>query len=187
MNKYLSISLIICAMIIGVGLGYVMTPEYGRSLREGEFHAADLGKPDRYVDLRFMNGLVAHHKSAIFMLEQVKLSASHPELKGLADLVIPADTAEIKQLMIWRKDWFGRRGEINRFNRTQLGTADDKFDLRFLNAIIAHHNEAIATMKEIQTKSSREEIVKLANEAETRLTDNVTMFKAWRKAWYNIE
>ncbi len=187
MNKYLTIALIIGAMIIGVGLGYVITPEYGRASREGEAHAVDLGKPDRYLDLRFMNGLVAHHESAIFLLEQVKLSAVHPELKVLADMVIPADTKEIKQLMVWRQDWYGQSGQINRFNRTNLGGADEKFDLRFLNAIIAHHQEAIATMKEVQTKSSRQEIIKLASEAEARLSDNVVMFKAWRKQWYNVD
>lgn len=187
MNKYLASALIVSAVIVGMGLGYVLTPEYGRSMREGELHAKDLGKADRNLDLRFLNGLIAHHKSAIHLLNQVKKNSQRAELLGLADIVIPADEAEIGQLMTWRKSWYGQSGEIKRYAQSNLGGADEQFDLRFLNAMIVHHEEAIATMKEVQTKSSRQEVVALAIKAEAGLTDNVKTFKEWRLNWYNIQ
>ncbi|MCA6519465.1 MAG: DUF305 domain-containing protein [Pseudanabaena sp. M110S1SP2A07QC] len=45
-----------------------------------------------------------------------------------------------------------------------LGKADDKFDLRFLDAMVPHHEGALVMAKDAIAKSKRPEIQKMAQE-----------------------
>jgi uncharacterized protein (DUF305 family) len=67
-----------------------------------------------------------------------------------------------------------------------FGTYDEKYDLRFLNALIAHHESGLVMTKEIKSKSSRTEILNNADAVDTFLTTTLQVFKDWRKQWYNI-
>ena len=120
------------------------------------------------------------------MLEQVKERSKRPELHQLAEVVIDADTKGIKDLYQWKQDWYNNNRKINRYQKVHLGAADDKFDLRFLNAMIAHHEEAIQTSKELRTKSSRTEMLDLADSVITGLGTNLVQLKDWREQWFSV-
>ena len=66
-----------------------------------------------------------------------------------------------------------------------LGTADSQFDLRFMNATIAHHEGAVMMAGDALQKSKRPEIKQLANEINTSQQKEIAQMKQWRKAWYN--
>lgn len=187
MSKSLAISLIIVFFIIGIGVGYTLTPEYTPFAQASGTHAKDLGKADRYLDLRYINGMIAHHMSAIDLLTQVKANSKRAELLGLVEPVITADTKGIADLYAWKHDWYNNNRKITQFQKVNLGKTDDKFDLRFLNAMIAHHEEAINTSKEMLTKSSRSEMLDLANGVITTLSSKLVLLKAWREQWYSIK
>jgi len=65
-----------------------------------------------------------------------------------------------------------------------LGAADAEFDLRFLNAMIPHHEGAITMAKDVLSKSKRPEIKKLAQDILTSQQKEIDQMKEWRKAWY---
>jgi uncharacterized protein (DUF305 family) len=60
------------------------------------------------------------------------------------------------------------------------------FDLRFLNALIAHHENGIVMTQEVRAKSSRAEVLDNADAVEAFLKKTGVMLREWRKAWYNI-
>lgn len=66
-----------------------------------------------------------------------------------------------------------------------LGAADDQFDLRFINAMIPHHEGAVTMAQDALNKSKRPEIKKLAQEIITSQQKEIAEMKQWRKAWYN--
>ena len=182
MNKFLVSSLIITSFILGIMFGYYMNPEYA-NLKSIATHD-DLGAVDRYTDLRFINGMISHHQSAIYMLQQVLQNSDKQELHQLAKTIIELDTKGIQELYHLKKQIYSDQRLIKRFNAIKLGDKDKNFDLRFLNAMINHHEEAIKVSRDLMTKSFNTELLQLANDVSTLLSENLITLKEWRRQWY---
>jgi uncharacterized protein (DUF305 family) len=65
-----------------------------------------------------------------------------------------------------------------------LGAADAQFDLRFINAMIPHHEGAVVMAKDALSKSKRPQIKKLAQEIISSQQKEIDQMRQWRKAWY---
>lgn len=182
MSKFLAFSLIIMALIAGLGMGYILTPGY----QVNDNMTAGLGTADRYFDLRYINAMVAHHKGAIKLGEQLKKYTKRPELFTLANNILEGEPKLINQLEDWKRQWYSDTSEVKTGNVPNLGTYDEKFDLRFLNAIIAHHEAGIEMANEALQKSSRNEILNDADGVKTFLSNGVKDLKELRLKWYNI-
>ena len=182
-STYLAISLILVSFIIGIGTGYSFTPQYSLSMYDKS--SMDLGRADKWVDLRYINGMISHHKGAMLVAKQAEKSQK-PEVINLAKEIQTNEPKAIAELYAWKKAWYGDTKQVLDPIVPNLGTYNDTFDLRFLNAIIAHHQNGLVMTNEIKTKSSRNEILDNANAVEKFLTDTGLMLKEWRKTWYNI-
>jgi hypothetical protein len=182
MSKFLALSLVIIFFIAGLGIGYVLTPGY----KLEETMAEDLGTADKYLDLRYINAMAAHHKGAINLGEQLKENTKRPELFTLANNILEGEPKLIKQLEEWKIAWFNDTSEIKAGETPNLGEYDVKFDLRFLNAIIAHHEAGIEMADEALHKSSRNEILNDADGVKTFLMNSIDDLKQMRLKWYNI-
>lgn len=182
MSKFLAFSLILISLITGMGIGYILTPGYqiSESMSDG------LGNADRYFDLRYLNAMSAHHQGAIKLGEQLKQNTKRPELFSLANNILEGEPKLIKQLESWKKEWYNDTSSTSADFVPNLGTYDGKFDLRFLNAIIAHHEAGIEMANEALQKSSRNEILNDADGVKTFLSNGVEDLKVLRLRWYNI-
>lgn len=177
-------SWIAIAFMIGVGVGFYFTPEYAQMSAEKKTAMVTLGLADSQFDLRYLNNMISHHLAAIDMAKQALISATKPEVKSLAQVIITTDEAGIKQLYEYKKAWYKDTKIITKFDKTELGGSDNLFELRFLNALTSHHQMAIEAAKEVRLKSKRTEVLNLADEVITNLSANLVQFEAWRKAWY---
>lgn len=65
------------------------------------------------------------------------------------------------------------------------GKTGDAFDKEFLAEMIVHHEGAVAMAKQVLATSKRPELIKLANDIISAQTSEITMMKAWQKAWFN--
>ena len=187
MNKIstiLAISLMIVAGILGAVVGYSITPEYNASMHDKT--SMDLGRPDKTFDLRYINAMIAHHRGAMLLAEQVATQTQRQEMKDLALMILKDEPPAIAELYAWKKDWYGDAKQVKDPIVINLGTYDDKFDLRFLNALIAHHKEGLIMTAETKTKSTRNEILNNADAVETFLVTTLKLFKEWRLDWYKI-
>lgn len=184
MNTYLAGALILVSMVIGVGIGYAMTPQYALTMYEKD--QMDLGEPDRWLDARFIDAMAAHHRGAILLAEQAQKNGSREEIRALAGDILKGEPVLIAELYKWKKDWYNDNREAKDPVVPRLGAADEKFDLRFLNALIAHHEAGIEMTKEVRTKTSRTEILNNADAVEAFLTQSAEMLRGWRSEWYNI-
>jgi len=104
MSKFLAISLFIVALILGLGIGYTISPEYAK---QASMHKYNLGNADDNYDLRFINAMVEHHEGAIKMAEDAKEKSTKEEVLKLADEIIEAQTKEIEMMMEWKEEWYG--------------------------------------------------------------------------------
>jgi uncharacterized protein (DUF305 family) len=60
----------------------------------------------KYSDRAFIDAMVPHHQGAIAMAEVASDKSKNLRIKELAENIINAQQAEIKQIKQWRKDWY---------------------------------------------------------------------------------
>lgn len=181
---YSAISFIVIALVLGTGIGYSLTTEYRMSAYDKG--GMDLGAADRTFDLRYINAMIAHHRGAMLLAEQLKANTSRPEMTALSEMILTEEPKAIAELYAFKKDWYGDSKKVKDPIVANLGSSDDKFDLRFLNALIAHHEEGILMTKEVRTKSSRAEILNNVDAVETFLSGSLNDLKKLRQEWYAI-
>lgn len=165
--------------------------------------AMSLGPADASYDLRFIDSMIAHHEGAIAMAEDAQKS-KRPEIRQLADGIIQAQTQEIKQLQQWRQQWYpqasttammydDQKGETVTMSDKQLKAMrmdadlegdDSEFDLRFIQAMTAHHEGAVDMAQDALQKASRSEIKQLAQGIIEAQEAEIQQMQQWRKSWY---
>lgn len=177
-------SLLIIVFMIGVGLGYYFTPEYKANMYNPNSNMIGLGESDYFLDKRYLDQMIAHHQAAIKLAEQAINNSERPEIKELSKHIIENEPALMEELYQWKESWYrdGRPAPTPRFY--QLGEKGDNFDLRFLNALIAHHQEGIAMAEEVKYKSSRAEVLDNADQIISALNASLDNLKEWRQTWY---
>ena len=183
-STLLAVSLMIVTGAVGVAVGYALSPEYQFGAYDKT--AMDLGRPDRWLDLRYVNAMIAHHRGAMLVAEQVAGKTERQELKDLSAEILKNEPVAIAELYRQKKEWYGDSRTVKDPLVPNLGTYDANFDLRFLNALVAHHEAGLVMTKEIKGKSSRTEVLNNADAVDTFLTTTLKVFKDWRKQWYNI-
>ena len=145
----------------------------------------------RLSDQDFLTQMIEHHEGAITMAKEAQKKSRRSEISAFASQIISAQTSEITQMYTWRKDWFGDSGHINmRMGEdmpsmaVDLGSADDNFDKRFLDAMIVHHEGAITMAKAVLLPTDREDLHELAKAIISTQTEEVKTMQAWKDEWY---
>ncbi len=178
----LAISFLIVGLMVGTGIGYYLTPQYQETMYT---KSMDLGTADRLVDLRYINAMIAHHRGAILLAKQAEQS-QRPEITALAVTIQKDEPKLIDELYQWKRDWYHDTRGVRDPIPVHLGSYDEKLDLRFLNALIAHHEAGILMTQEIRKKSSRKEVLDNADAVENFLKTTLVTLKDLRRAWYNV-
>jgi uncharacterized protein (DUF305 family) len=99
-----AISFIVVALILGIGIGYLITPEYAK---QSMLHSNNLGNANEKYDLRFIDAMIEHHEGAIKMAEDAKTKSNREEVLKLADEIIKAQTSEVNMMKEWKEKWYG--------------------------------------------------------------------------------
>ena len=130
-------------------------------------------------DQAFIDAMVPHHREAIAMAKEAQEGGLRTEeLRMVSAEITAAQEREIAQMLDWRDQWFGSR-EIEAGGAAALGLSDAEagmemhesgsiatsgdVDQAFAQAMIPHHEGAIAMAKLAQERSDRDEIRSLAD------------------------
>ena len=181
--------------------------EQGGMKQGGMTHNMDVGPADANYDLRFVDSMIPHHQGALVMAQEVLTKSKRPELIKLAKSIISDQQQEITQMQQWRKQWYPKASatpvmwhtamkhempmtaahkEMMQMNMS-LGKADAQFDKRFLDAMIPHHQGAVAIAKDALQKSQRPEMQKFAKSIIASQQKEIDMMTQWRNKWYPIK
>ncbi|HEY9597545.1 MAG TPA: DUF305 domain-containing protein, partial [Cyanophyceae cyanobacterium] len=143
-------------------------------------------------------------EGAVAMAQEALQKSNRPEIKQLAQAIIDAQEKEISELKEWRTAWYPNAGDEPMMYSTEmghmmpmteemrssmmmngdLGAADDQFDLRFINAMIPHHQGAIDMAQQALEKSDRADIKELAQNIMDSQQQEINQMEQWRKDWY---
>lgn len=164
MSKALAISLVIVAFILGIGVGYTLTPAYGEmSGRSGMQKNSVTDK-----ELMFINDMLAYNRGSIIMAEQVIDLSSRADMKEIATNLIRTKSEEISRLNNWKASWFNDTSKTSEIMHTDLGGYDDEFDLRFLEELERHHEDTNWMAQDIAKNTKRHELLGYAEELITK-------------------
>lgn len=76
------------------------------------------------------------------------------------------------------------KGAMEHSMSMDLGPADAEYDLRYIDAMVLHHQGAIDMAQEAKAKSKRAEIQQLADAIIAAQNQEIQQLQEWRKAWY---
>lgn len=144
-------------------------------------------------DAMFIDGMIAHHEGAISMANQALKEAQRPEIKTLAEDIVKAQQAEITQMQEWRKAWYPdlkatgglttTSGMMMDMGPMAVPAGDQPFDIRFIDAMIPHHESAIMMAQMALQRAEKPEIKTLAEAIIQAQTAEIEQMKQWRAEW----
>lgn len=181
-SSALCVAFIAVSLLIGIGIGFASSPAYLSSMADKQ--AMELGAPDRWVDLRYIQAMAAHHRSAMLLASVAQKESRRTEIHQLASAILENEPKLIDELYAWKRSWYGDTRNVKDPVIPNLSTYDEKFDLRFLNALIAHHEAGIDMTREIRLKSSNKDVLNNADAVEAFLTNSLVTLRGWRQLWY---
>ena len=181
---YFAAALMITTLVLGMGIGYYLTPQYQLSMYESD--NMDLGQADRWLDLRYINSMISHHRGAMLLAEQALAQSQRSEIKNLANEILAQEPKAIDELYAWKKSWYQDSRRVADPYPVHLGSYNETFDLRFLNALIAHHQTGVVMTKAVRLKSNRNEVLDNADAVEKFLNNGINMLATWRQEWYQL-
>ncbi|MEZ0395701.1 MAG: DUF305 domain-containing protein [Anaerolineales bacterium] len=140
-------------------------------------------------DALFLDSMILHHQGAVEMARQALEQAEHPELRALAEAILAAQEAEIAQMRAWREAWYpdlpATEGlHIHMGPMEVEADASRPYDLRFIEAMIPHHEGAIAMAQDALQKAEHAELRDLAQAIIVAQQEEIEQMERWRMEWY---
>jgi hypothetical protein len=125
MKEKTSAVFLIGAVLIGIGVGYILgaasddAAQYGMHTDQnmGEHMHTGMesamhdmtealeGKTGAAFDQAFLEQMIVHHAGAVDMAAMVQRQSGNAELKVFAQAIAVAQTKEIEQMRAWRTEW----------------------------------------------------------------------------------
>lgn len=140
-------------------------------------------------DAAFIDDMTAHHAGAVAMAQALLEKTERPELLEMAETVIRTQSAEIEQMADWRAAWYPDEPASAGIDMEMgaMEVADDAsipYDRRFLEAMIDHHNGAIAMAEHALEGSEHPELAELAAAIIAAQQAEVAQMEQWLQQWY---
>jgi len=143
---------------------------------------------DTPYDLLFLDSMIVHHQGAITMAQDALANAQQSDLKSFAQNVIMQQDGEITQMKVWRAKWYPDAAETSglgmHMGDMSIGTDTTiSYDIRWIDAMISHHEGAIDMANDALKKSQNPDIINLCNAIIQAQSDEIAQLKAWRAQW----
>lgn len=152
-------------------------------------------------DRQFIDMMAPHHQGAVAMAQLALRDSQHAKLRQLAHAIISSQDREIKQMKTWRKAWFGSATtppmshmmmlpgmsmsmSMNMPREIQKLRTAHPFDRAFLDAMVPHHQSAVAASMLELKRGMHGAVIALARSIIADQNREIAEMKAWRKAWY---
>ncbi len=149
----------------------------------------------KYSDRRFIDAMVPHHQGAIAMARVALENAEHEQVEELSRNIVSTQQDEIEELKSIKKAEFGTSEvpmEMTSKQMRGMGVMMDPqrlanrnpFDEAFIDAMIPHHQSAIAMANVALEESKNQQIRQIAEDIVRAQKREISQMQRWRERWY---
>lgn len=146
-------------------------------------HGGHLTPPSDYpAEAAFLDAMILHHQGAVDMAREALEQAGRTEIRKLAETILQSQTAEIETMRRWRQEWFpGLAPQPITMDMGPMAVAPGStpYDQRFLEAMIPHHEAAVAMARWILPQTTRTELLQLANAIVRTQQAEIEQMRGW--------
>ncbi|MGV3615144.1 MAG: DUF305 domain-containing protein [Fimbriimonas sp.] len=118
-----------------------------------------------------------HQAHADHGRHEMRPKASRPEIAAVTLLSVV-----ILALGVLLSNWYGNLAMSTRNMREQM-----TFDRRYIDMMVPHHQAAVEMAEIALKRSKRPEIRELAQNVIRSQSEEISLMKGWRKAWYGSD
>ncbi len=177
----LSLAISIMTLTIGIGVGAYLAPAYAgpeKSMNVNE-------SASEQVEAAYFDAQITQSKIAIGLARQVR-ETHRPELHEFAANIIRAETQRVADILVLKRDWFDDTQQVREPKIPDLGTDEDgAFDVRYLDALIAHQEATLAIVQSVASSPVRAKVRQDARALEEALARDLVTLRSWRNDWFN--
>jgi uncharacterized protein (DUF305 family) len=148
------------------------------------------GPAGRY-DRAFLTEMIGHHAMAVDMSEMAREKATHDELRQAAGEIIRTQSAEIRRMRGWLREWYGQRRVRPELGHEEMAQMEEleqatgsAFEIRFLALMTVHHTLAVERAQIALERAKHPRIRKLARAIVRAQQREIDQFRDWLVAWY---
>lgn len=140
-------------------------------------------KNGRDFDIAFLSQMITHHGGAVDMARQALNNVEDQKTKTEAQKIITGQTAEIKQMTGWLKQWYAtepskEQQDLMRDDMSGMMSMPVTTSRMFYAMMIPHHQSAVDMSKLALERSSRPEVRELAAKMIKEQTAEIARFHA---------
>jgi uncharacterized protein (DUF305 family) len=171
-------------------------------------------RAQRAADARFIVMMIPHHQGAIAMAELAPSRSRRPEIKALAQRIVTSQSAEIRQMGQWYRQWYGSdvpTGTLAGGYGMGMGTGMDMgmgpmmgrgwgtpgmgasiealknapdFDRAFIEQMIPHHRMGVMMAGHAAWNSQHPELRQLEAAMVQVQSQEIEQMAQWYNQWY---
>lgn len=188
-------ALVLIAFVIGwfVGsVGWLVRPNAypGRGMG-GMMHGTGQGMMGHAIvrtDAEFLMQMIPHHQEAVDTSRYVYDRTDDPELQAFLRGIIDAQTAEIKQLKAWHREWLGSEYRDDGRYQPMMPKLQNVSDARlvplYLHGMIMHHMGAVEMARQVLGFTERTELKTFAEGVIRVQTQEIGQMLNWLRDGY---
>jgi uncharacterized protein (DUF305 family) len=160
-------------MAMGQGMNHTMGTSGLESLRK---------LSGRDFDSAFLSQMIAHHEAAVVMAEQTLKTAEDAETRQDVQKVISAQSAEIRQMTDWLRQWYDtdpskEQQALVNADMQNMMTMPITSEKMFYEMMVPHHQGAIDMSQMALNKADRPEVKNLAAQIIRDQTAEITAYQ----------
>lgn len=142
-------------------------------------------------DALFIDSMMVHHQGAVDMARALQGQTRRPELLTMAGAIIDTQQSEIEFMTELRRQLFpdlpATPGLAMDMGAMAVATEDGRpYEQRFLEAMISHHEGAIAMAREALQLARNADLKDLAAEIIRAQQEEIATMRQWLRDWFGV-
>lgn len=134
----------------------------------------------------FLMHMIPHHEEAVSSAQQFVKRTKNAKLAKIANGIIATQTKEIADMKTWFQDWFKTPYVPSATYEPMMPDFDTmeevRIDARFMQNMIAHHQDAVTNAREAKAFATRPELKRLLDAIILSQTKEINEFKSMLSA-----
>ena len=142
-----------------------------------------VGGADTPYDAVFLNAMIRHHAGSFVMARQALERAERQEIKIFANTILTVQRNENAQIREWGMTWYQDLAEVPEtlmdMRPMEVPAGPSSFDQRFLEVMIAHHQQAITMAQDALQNAEHQELKDFAREIIAARQTEIIQMRQW--------